>query len=280
MIGKNQIGHVKAEVGVLAAANNPWVVELKCSFQDDKYLYLVMEFLAGGDLMSYLVKKDTIEEEEAKFYMAELILAVESVHKLNYIHRDLKPDNILIDKEGHIKLSDFGLCAKYEIIKPSFPLPKNNKRARLYSTVGTPDYIAPEVFEEGGYTEVVDWWSLGVILYEMLVGYPPFFSDDPNKTFEKIINWSSNFFIPPDANLSYTAINLIGKLICDKSTALLLTTREPSGDQWRARDQGSSVLCRHRLEEHQDETSTFHSRSNNWLTESSAQRTILDILTI
>lgn len=88
----------------------PWVVELKFSFQDDKYLYLVMEYLAGGDLMTLLMKKDILSEDEAKFYIAELILAVDSIHKMNYIHRDLKPDNVLIDNRGHIKLSDFGLC--------------------------------------------------------------------------------------------------------------------------------------------------------------------------
>lgn len=168
MIGKKQIQHVKAEVGVLAEADNPWVVELKCSFQDEKYLYLVMEYLPGGDLMGLLIKKDILSEADAKFYMAEMILAVESVHKLNYIHRDLKPDNILIDRQGHIKLSDFGLCAKYEAA-PGFAPGRNKKRQRLKSTVGTPDYIAPEIFDESGYTEVVDWWSLGVILYEMLV---------------------------------------------------------------------------------------------------------------
>ncbi len=88
----------------------PWVVELKFSFQDDKYLYLVMEYLAGGDLMTLLMKKDILTEEEAKFYIAELVLSVDSIHKMNYIHRDLKPDNVLIDNRGHVKLSDFGLC--------------------------------------------------------------------------------------------------------------------------------------------------------------------------
>lgn len=169
MIDRNQIQHVKAEVDVLSVATSPWVVELKCSFKDEKYLYLVMEYLPGGDLMSLLVKKDTLSEDEARFYMAEMVLAVESVHKLNYTHRDLKPDNILIDKNGHIKLSDFGLCARYEMNLQPYQVDKNKRRARLYSTVGTPDYIAPEVFDDAGYTEVVDWWSLGVILYEMLV---------------------------------------------------------------------------------------------------------------
>jgi serine/threonine kinase 38 len=98
---------------VLVNANNPWVVELKNSFQDDKYLYLGMEYLPGGDLMTLLMRKDILSEDESRFYTAELILAVESVHKLGYTHRDLKPDNILIDNGGHLKLSDFGLCKHY-----------------------------------------------------------------------------------------------------------------------------------------------------------------------
>ena len=112
MYKKNQILHVRAERDVLSEAKIPWIVELRYSFQDDLYLYLVMEFCHGGDLMSLLIDKDILSEDEARFYIAELILAIESVHKLKCIHRDLKPDNILIDKNGHIKLSDFGLSKK------------------------------------------------------------------------------------------------------------------------------------------------------------------------
>lgn len=234
MIYKNQIAHVKAERDILANAQNLWIVDLYCSFKDDRYLYLVMEYLAGGDLMTLLMKKDILSEYESKFYMAEMVLAVESVHKMNYIHRDLKPDNILIDKKGHLKLSDFGLCARYEIkprIEYYLEMSKNHKdqnnvnktsqnkerptRKLLYSTVGTPDYIAPEVFARKGYNETVDWWSLGVILFEMLVGYPPFFSDDPAITYKKILNWQDHFVIPSDANLSNAAIDLIRRLIAN-----------------------------------------------------------------
>ena len=109
---KNQVLHVRAERDVLSEANNKWIVDLIYSFQDDIYLYLVMEYLPGGDLMSLLMKKDILSEDEARFYAAELILAIESVHKLNCIHRDIKPDNVLIDINGHIKLSDFGLSKK------------------------------------------------------------------------------------------------------------------------------------------------------------------------
>lgn len=115
MLFKNQVAHVRAERDILALAKNPWIVELKCSFQDENYLYLVMEYLQGGDLMTLLMEKDILSEEMSRFYIAEAILAVESVHNLNYIHRDLKPDNLIIGKDGHIKLSDFGLCKHVEI---------------------------------------------------------------------------------------------------------------------------------------------------------------------
>ncbi|KAL4506936.1 hypothetical protein ABPG72_001357 [Tetrahymena utriculariae] len=241
MSNKTQIGHIRSEQQVLSSTGNPWIVELKSSFQDEKYLYLVMEYLAGGDLMNVLIKKDILTEEEAKFYTAELVLAIDSVHKMNYIHRDLKPDNILIAKDGHIKLSDFGLCKQTEI-KPKIEFgkkenidaakldpkvlltkrPANYQRNRqlAFSTVGTPDYIAPEVFGQNGYTETVDWWSLGVILFEMLVGYPPFFSDEPPITCQKIMQWKKTFQIPPEANLSPPAADLIRKLIADSSERL------------------------------------------------------------
>lgn len=110
MIKKNEIEHIRAERSVLSKSSNKWTIDLKCSFQDDDFLYLVMEYLPGGDLMNMLIKKDIFSIEEARFYIAETILAIEYVHSLGYVHRDIKPDNILLDKDGHIKLTDFGLC--------------------------------------------------------------------------------------------------------------------------------------------------------------------------
>ena len=225
----------------MAKADNEWIVELKYSFKDDENLYLVMEYLAGGDLMNLLIKKDILSEDESRFYIAEVILAIERVHSLDYIHRDLKPDNVLLDKEGHIKLTDFGLCKHAEIksnnAQPQYSMKHSenfnalksmlNKRLGYkrnrqlaFSTVGTPDYIAPEVFGPKGYDETVDWWSVGVILFEMLVGYPPFFSDDSSITCQKILHWKKTLVIPPEANLSPHATDLIKKLICDSDKML------------------------------------------------------------
>ena len=235
MIRKNQVAHVKSERTVLALSTSPWVVELKNSFQDEKFLYLIMEYLPGGDLMTILIKRDILPESEARFYMAESILAIESVHRLNYIHRDLKPDNLLIDSKGHVKLADFGLCKcsdlgafnpfenltklkEDKIEKSSTKYIRSRKLA--YSTVGTPDYIAPEVFGRGGYDETVDWWSMGVLFFEMVVGYPPFYSDDPKSTCQKILNWKKTFKVPRDSNLSREAADLIYRMVTDRENRL------------------------------------------------------------
>jgi len=235
MLLKNQVRHIRAERDVLAQASNPWIVQLRSSFQDEKYLYLAMEYLPGGDFMTLLIKKDILAEEEARFYAAELVQAVESVHKMHYIHRDLKPDNVLLDQRGHLKLSDFGLCKHSDqpAVQPdpihtfnpdlrNFLSPRSDstRRQLAYSTVGTPDYIAPEVFGKGGYTETVDWWSVGVILFEMLVGYPPFFSDDPSQTCQKILHWRKTFSLPREPRLSASATDLIRRLIADPADRL------------------------------------------------------------
>ena len=250
---KNQVLHVRAERDVLSEAKNEWIVDLKFSFQDQNYLYLGMEFLPGGDLMSLLMARDILPEQEAKFYAAEIVMAIESVHKLDCIHRDLKPDNVLIDADGHIKLSDFGLSKKLElkIIDNNlqnelrnfgnninngnnrfknlsyaqqfsqFKSMKNKKRrAFAYSTVGTPDYIAPEVIRQKGYGQEIDWWSLGVIMFEMMIGYPPFFSESSTETCKKILDWKNTLNIRPEANISKEAEDILRKLISDPETRL------------------------------------------------------------
>ena len=234
MIKKNQVQHVKSERNILALSVNPWIVNLHYTFQDENFLYFIMEYLPGGDVMNLLIKRDILTENEARFYLAECVLALESVHKLNYIHRDLKPDNVLIGKDGHIKLADFGLCKCSEINydNPFSNLTKLNEdkfdkkvgshrsRKLALSTVGTPDYIAPEVFGKIGYDEKVDWWSLGVIFFEMIIGYPPFYSDSPKITCQKILNWKKTLHIPPESNISREAMDLIHQLVCDKEDRL------------------------------------------------------------
>ncbi|EDO42700.1 predicted protein [Nematostella vectensis] len=236
MLEKEQVAHARAERDILAEAENQWVVKMYYSFQDDYYLFLVMEFLPGGDLMTLLMKKDTFTEEETRFYIAEALLAIDSIHQLGFIHRDIKPDNLLLDSRGHIKLADFGLCTGlkkahrtefYRDISPADikdfsngdPLDskrraatwKRNRRQLAYSTVGTPDYIAPEVFIQQGYTKSCDFWSLGVIMYEMLIGYPPFCSESPQETYKKVMNWRETLVFPPEMPISPNARDLISR---------------------------------------------------------------------
>ncbi|KAG5587349.1 hypothetical protein H5410_047783 [Solanum commersonii] len=243
MLRRGQVEHVKAERNLLAEVDSNCIVKLYCSFQDDEFLYLIMEYLPGGDMMTLLMRKDTLTEDEARFYVAETVLAIESIHIHNYIHRDIKPDNLLLDRYGHLRLSDFGLCKPLDcstLEEKDFAggdsahgasrsdgsaAPKRtqqeqlqhwqkNRRTLAYSTVGTPDYIAPEVLLKKGYGMECDWWSLGAIMYEMLVGYPPFYSDDPMSTCRKIVNWKSHLKFPEEAKLSSEAEDLIGKLLC------------------------------------------------------------------
>merc|ERR1712128_197419 len=238
MVEKEQVAHVRAERDVLVEVDHTWVVKMFYSFQDAENLYLVMEFLPGGDVMTLLMKKDTLSEEATQFYIAETALAIETIHKLGFIHRDIKPDNLLLDARGHVKLSDFGLCTGLQkshrtdyyrdlsqVKSSDFthnPMDskrraetwKSKRRALAYSTVGTPDYIAPEVFLQTGYDKSCDWWSLGVIMFEMLIGYPPFCSETPQETYNKIMKWRDTLEFPPEVPISKNAKRTIRRL-CD-----------------------------------------------------------------
>jgi len=253
MFEKNQVAHVRAERDILEKADNPWVVKMFYSFQDAVNLYLIMEFLPGGDLMTLLIKKEMLTHEETQFYIAESLLAIDSIHQLGFIHRDIKPDNLLLDDRGHIKLSDFGLCTGlkkahttdfYRQLTPSRANPSDftnspgpihssrrrqehwqkNRRQLAYSTVGTPDYIAPEVFrtsnQNHGYSKTCDWWSLGVIMYECLIGYPPFCADRPIDTYRKVMSWQSSLEFPVETPISTEARSLIQRLCCDHQDRL------------------------------------------------------------
>ena len=219
---KNQIIHIRNEQLLMSKIKSPWIVDLIASFQEGDYLYLIMDYLPGGDLMSLLIKKDILTENESKFYIAEIILAVESIHKLDCIHRDIKPDNILIDKNGHIKLSDFGLAKvsdklyNYDLNIRKFNVDNEEsefKHEKNYSCVGTAYYVAPEVLNKKGYGPEIDWWSVGIIFYEMLCGYAPFCSKETSRVCYKILHWEKFLEFPKKINLSKNAIDLIKKMI-------------------------------------------------------------------
>ncbi|VDM30380.1 unnamed protein product [Hydatigera taeniaeformis] len=280
VVRRRQLAHVQAERDILAEADSDWVVKLFFSFQDSHALYLVMEYIPGGDMMSLLIKKEIFEEPLARFYIAELTLALESVHDLGFIHRDIKPDNILINRDGHIKLTDFGLCTSFrwthssKYWDPVFAIPQpgqektaaispntegaaaaettevaegdaeggegevgdqvwpmhdqtlerrirsSSNRRCAKSLVGTPNYIAPEILRRQEYNRACDWWSVGVILYEMLVGRPPFVAQTALDTQLRVIQWQRHLRIPGEPRLASDAADLIRKLLCDPEDRL------------------------------------------------------------
>ncbi|EEA07496.1 protein kinase domain-containing protein [Cryptosporidium muris RN66] len=281
---KNQLERIYSERALLVQNASDYVVRLFYTFQDDKHLYQVMEYLPGGDLMSYLIKLDKFSEEDTKFYMAELVHAVDLVHQLGFVHRDVKPDNIVLDSNGHLKLLDFGLCKfaptieevnsnsksyshfhnlrrnsapdslKLEDIKKErrreetvagSSCSKENKnsenvgennysnatnksngklehpgRKTLHSTVGTPQYMAPEIFLRQGYSNLVDWWSVGILMYECLYGGVPFNDDthNPIKVAIKVMQWEKLLLLPhPCRQISPEALDLLRNLLCHQS---------------------------------------------------------------
>ena len=197
---KNQQNHTKTERDLMVRINSPFIVNIKSAFQDNNNLYLVSEFMQGGDMFFHMHDNQTniFSLEKTKFYVIELILALDSLHKNNMVYRDLKPENILLDSKGHIKLTDFGLSKILE-----------DGEDKAYTLCGTPQYLAPEVLLRKGYDKAVDWWSLGCIMYEMLTGKLPFpFKRGVKlsiKTYEKKINFPSK--------ITENAKDLIQKLL-------------------------------------------------------------------
>jgi len=168
IIDKDQIEHTKTERYVLEKSRCPFVVGLEFAFQTPDKVFFGMNFMRGGELFQHLKVCKRFDEERAKFYVAEIILALDHLHCLNVIYRDLKPENILLDDEGHICLTDFGMS---KIVKQG---------DLTYSFVGTPEYLAPEIIKEEGHTMPADWWALGIFTFEMLLGLPPFYNREQN----------------------------------------------------------------------------------------------------
>ncbi|KAK4054541.1 hypothetical protein OIV83_001035 [Microbotryomycetes sp. JL201] len=273
MLHKQQEAHIRAERDLLAqaASSTRWIVPLAYSFQDSDNLYLVLAYMCGGDMLSLLIERDTFPESMAKFYIAELLLAISETHRvLGAIHRDIKPDNILISSSGHILISDFGLATDFhwahdaayheqqrvELLQrygidvedsgfnpraaQSSPfdveyqgkvssndetrriltIRDRNRRNKAYSVVGTNNYMAVEVIRGLGYDQSCDWWSLGIILFEMLFGHPPFVSKNRQLTRQKILNWRTHLRFPTAPRISREAQDLISSLVCEPQDRL------------------------------------------------------------
>ncbi|XP_059421995.1 rho-associated protein kinase 2 isoform X5 [Carassius carassius] len=213
MIKRSDSAFFWEERDIMAFADSPWVVQLCCAFQDDRSLYMVMEYMPGGDLVNLTSTYD-VPEKWAKFYTAEVVLALDAIHSMGFIHRDVKPDNMLLDRYGHLKLADFGTCMKMD----------GTGMVHCDTAVGTPDYISPEVLRsqggDGYYGRECDWWSVGVFIYEMLVGDTPFYADSLVGTYSKIMDHKNSLNFPDDIEISQEAKNIICAFLTEREVRL------------------------------------------------------------
>jgi len=199
LIRLDQVENIMREKELMHSFDTPFVMQSLCAFQDAAYLYLVMDFMAGGDLFQLLVngtERGLFKPEAARFYSAEVLMALEFIHERDYIYRDLKPENILIAANGHSKLADLGFCKH---LAPG---------ERTYTTCGTADYMAPEVMLSQGYSKSADYWAFGVFIYEMLTGYAPFMGKSDSDRHRRILTADLRF----RADFHLQAKDLISKL--------------------------------------------------------------------
>jgi Rho-associated protein kinase 2 len=213
MIKRSDSAFFWEERDIMAHSNSEWLVQLHFAFQDNKYLYMVMDYMPGGDLVNLMSNYD-VPEDWARFYIAEVVLALDAIHSMGFIHRDVKPDNMLLDASGHLKLADFGTCMKMDV----------DGLVRSETAVGTPDYISPEVLRsqggEGEYGRECDWWSVGVVLYEMLFGETPFYAESLVGTYGKIMDHKNALEFPEEVQISQAAESIIRAFLTDRTTRL------------------------------------------------------------
>ena len=216
IVKRNQVQHTRTERNVLGYIQHPFIVGLNFAFQTSDKLFFVLDYCAGGELFFHLGKEGKFAEGRAMFYAAEIALALEYIHTLNVIYRDLKPENVLLTHRGHVRLTDFGL-SKEGIA---------NNSSGAHSFCGTPEYLAPEILNRSGHGRAVDWWSLGALLYEMLTGLPPFYCRDREQLFEKIRRGKLKY----PSYLSHQATDLLQQLLTRDPTQRLGSGETDAGE--------------------------------------------------
>ncbi|XP_054400262.1 cAMP-dependent protein kinase catalytic subunit PRKX-like isoform X1 [Pongo abelii] len=217
VIRLKQEQHVHNEKSVLKEVSHPFLIRLFWTWHDERFLYMLMEYVPGGELFSYLRNRGRFSSTTGLFYSAEIICAIEYLHSKEIVYRDLKPENILLDRDGHIKLTDFGFAKKLV--------------DRTWTLCGTPEYLAPEVIQSKGHGRAVDWWALGILIFEMLSGFPPFFDDNPFGIYQKILAGEIDF----PRHLDFHVKDLIKKLLVVDRTRRLGNMKNGANDVKRHR---------------------------------------------
>ncbi|XP_071463041.1 cAMP-dependent protein kinase catalytic subunit PRKX [Marmota flaviventris] len=212
VIRLKQEQHVHNEKSVLMEVNHPFLVKLFWTSHDDRFLYMLMEYVPGGELFSYLRNRGRFPCSTGLFYATEIVCAIEYLHCRDIVYRDLKPENILLDRDGHIKLTDFGFAKKLV--------------DRTWTLCGTPEYLAPEVIQSKGHGRAVDWWALGILIFEMVAGFPPFFDDNPFGIYQKILAGRIDF----PRYLDFSTKDLIKKLLVVDRTKRLGNMKNGAND--------------------------------------------------
>lgn len=214
VIRLKQVEHVNNEKQILSSISHPFIVNVLWTHHDNRFLYMLLEYIVGGELFTYLRTAHRFDNPTAVFFACEIVMALDYLHSQDIVYRDLKPENILLDSTGHIKITDFGFA-------------KRLIGRRTYTLCGTPEYLAPEIIQGRGHGKEVDWWALGILIFEMLVGYPPFFDEHPFRIYEKILEGKIDW---PKSGMDANAKDLIKKLLSRDVTSRLGSLKQGVAD--------------------------------------------------